>query len=226
MVPGCQLSPAADMRGTVKPTRWAKSGRRAPVGAPSGRIKNGLISLGSCQRTCRSLPVTGSKGAIVKIATEAVVRSAPDGYTLLMIGGPTYGKTSRDIAPVAGIINQPYVMVGNPSFPTKTIPAFIAYAKAYPGQINMGSAGIGTPNHLLGELFKTMTGVNMFHVPYRGGAPPITDLIGGQIQVLFVGMTNAIEYIKAGTVRALGVTTPARSAALPDIPSVRVRIGL
>jgi tripartite-type tricarboxylate transporter receptor subunit TctC len=108
----------------------------------------------------------------------------------------------------------------NPSFPAKTIPGLIAYAKANPGQINMGSAGIGGINHLLGEMFKSMTRVDMFHVPYRGGAPAITDLISGQIQVLFTGVATAIEYIRAGSVRALGVTTSTRSVALPDIPTV------
>ncbi len=111
-------------------------------------------------------------------------------------------------------------MLVNPSFPAKTIPEFIAYAKANPGQINMGSAGIGGINHLLGEMFKSMTGVDMFHVPYRGGALAITDLISGQIHVLFTGVPTAIEYIRAGKLRALGVTTPTRSATLPDIPTV------
>jgi tripartite-type tricarboxylate transporter receptor subunit TctC len=152
------------------------------------------------------------------------VRSPPDGYTLLMTGGPSYDKLSlnlkRDIAPVAGVTNQPFVMLVTSSFPAETVPEFIAYAKANPGRISMGSAGVGGPNHLLGELFKTMTGVNMFHVPYRGGPPAIPDMLGGQIQVLFASVAVAIEYIRAGRLRALGVTTSTRSPTLPDIPTV------
>jgi tripartite-type tricarboxylate transporter receptor subunit TctC len=183
-----------------------------------------LIGQSLSERLDQQFVIENRTGANGNIATEAVVRSPPDGYTLLMMGGPNYDKLSlnlmRDIAPVAGVVNQLNVMLVNPSFPAKTIPEFIAYAKAYPSQINMGSAGIGSPNHLLGELFKTMTGVNMFHVPYRGGAPAITDLLSGQIQVFFAGVPVAIEYIRADRLRALGVTTSTRSAALPDIPTV------
>jgi tripartite-type tricarboxylate transporter receptor subunit TctC len=126
----------------------------------------------------------------------------------------------RDITPVAGIIDQPFVMLVPSSFPAKTVPEFIAYAKANPGHINMGSAGTGGANHLLGVLFGAMTGVDMFHVPYRGGAPAITDMLGGQIQVLFATVAVAIEYIRAGRLRALGATTSTRSSLLPDIPTV------
>jgi tripartite-type tricarboxylate transporter receptor subunit TctC len=126
----------------------------------------------------------------------------------------------RDIAPVAGIIRTPLVMVVNPSFPTKTVPEFIGYAKTNPGKINMASAGNGTPPHVAGELFQMMTGVNMLHVPYRGGAPALADLLGGQVQVFFAGMPESIEYIRAGKLRALAVTTAVRSDALPDIPTV------
>jgi tripartite-type tricarboxylate transporter receptor subunit TctC len=193
--------------------------------APGGAldITARLIGQSLSERLDQQFVIENRTGANGNIANEAVVRSSPDGYTLLMIG-PTYDKLSfnfmRDIAPVAGVINQPYVMLVNPSFPAKTVPEFIAYAKANPGQINMGSAGIGGINHLLGEMFKSMTGVDMFHVPYRGGAPAITDLISGQIQVLFTGVATAIEYIKVGSLRALGVTTSTRSVALPDIPTV------
>jgi tripartite-type tricarboxylate transporter receptor subunit TctC len=193
--------------------------------APGGAldITARLIGQSLSERLDQQFVIENRTGANGNIANEAVLRSSPDGYTLLMIG-PTYDKLSfnfmRDIAPVAGVINQPYVMLVNPSFPAKTVPEFIAYAKANPGQINMGSAGIGGPNHLLGELFKAMTGVDMFHVPYRGGAPAVTDLLGGQIQVLFTGVATAIEYMRAGKLRALGVTTSTRSAALPNIPTV------
>ena len=189
-----------------------------------------LIGQWLSDRLGQQFVIENRSGATGNIATEAVVRSPPDGYTLLMFS-PTqilsvtlYAKLSfnfiRDIAPVAGIIDQPYVMLVNPSLPAKTIPEFIAYAKANPGHINMGSAGTGGINHLLGELFKAMTGVNMFHVPYRGGAPAMTDLLGGQIQVLFTGVPGAIEYIRAGGLRPLGVTTSIRSSALPDVPAV------
>ena len=126
----------------------------------------------------------------------------------------------RDIAPVAGFIRIPNVMEVNPSFPAKTVPEFIAYAKANPGKINMASAGVGTASHLAGELFKVMTGVNMVHVPYRGNGPAVTDLLGGQVHVLFADLASSIEYIRAGTLRALAVTTATRSEALPDLPTV------
>jgi tripartite-type tricarboxylate transporter receptor subunit TctC len=164
------------------------------------------------------------------IATEAVVRSSPDGYTLLLVTGTNainttlYGKLSfnfnRDIASVAGIVRVPELMVANLSVPAKTVPEFIAYAKANPSKLNMGSGGIGTPSHVAGELFKMMTGVDMVHVPYRGVAPALTDLIGGQMQVTFSGIASAIEYIRTGRLRALAVTTAKRSDALPDIPAV------
>jgi tripartite-type tricarboxylate transporter receptor subunit TctC len=126
----------------------------------------------------------------------------------------------RDIAPVAGIIRVPQVMEVNPSLPVKTVPEFIAYAKANSGKINFGSGGIGGPSHVCGELFKMMTGVNMQHVAYRGGGPSLTGLLGGQVQVLFDNTASSIEYIRAGRLRALGVTTATRSEALPDIPTV------
>jgi tripartite-type tricarboxylate transporter receptor subunit TctC len=187
-----------------------------------------LIGQSLSERLGQQFVIENRTGAVGNIANEAVVRAAPDGYTLLLaadgnaINAILYDKLKfnfiRDIAPVAGIIRGPYVMVVNSSFPARTIPEFVAYAKANPGQINMGSAGIGGINHLLGELFKSMTGVDMFHVPARGGGPAITDLISGQIQVLFTGVATAIEYIRAGSLRALGVTTS--TVALPDIPTV------
>ena len=170
---------------------------------------------------------TGAGGII---AAEVVVRAPADGYTLLSVGVPNtinatlYNKLNfdfmRDIAPVAGIARAPYVMAVNPSFPAKTVPEFIAYAKANPGKINMASAGNGSVQHVSGELFKMMTGVDMLHVPYRGGAPALTDLIGGQVQIMFDAMTGSIEYIRAGKLRALAVTTATRSEALTDLPTV------
>jgi tripartite-type tricarboxylate transporter receptor subunit TctC len=169
-------------------------------------------------------------GAASNIATEAVVRASGDGYTLLLasqtnaVNATLYDKLNynfiRDIAPVAGISREPNVMVVNPTFPAKTVPEFIAYAKANPGNINFASGGNGSPPHVSGELFKMMTGVNMTHVPYRGGAPALTDLLGGQVQVQFATMSSSIEYIRARKLHALAVTTATRSDALPDLPTV------
>jgi tripartite-type tricarboxylate transporter receptor subunit TctC len=170
--------------------------------------------------------VENRPGAGGNIANEAVVRAPPDGYTLLLVGlnsainATLYEKLNfnfiRDIAPVATLIRQPLLMLVNPSVPVKIVPD----AKASSGNINMASAGNGTGPHLAGELFKMMAGVNMVHVPCRGGAPALTDLITGQVQVMFIGPTGVIEHIQAGKLRALGVTTATRSEVLPDIPTV------
>ena len=187
-----------------------------------------LISQWLSERLGQQFVIENRPGAGSNIATEVVVRAPPDGYTLLTVGAPAainatlyYDKLNfnfiRDIAPVAGIMRGPLVMLVNPSFPAKTVPEFIAYAKANPGKINMASGGNGTTPHVTGELFKMMTGVDMVHVPYRGAGPAINDLLGGQVQVLF---DNPIEHIRAGRLRALAVTTTTRSEALPDIPTL------
>jgi tripartite-type tricarboxylate transporter receptor subunit TctC len=182
------------------------------------------------ERLGQQFVVENRPGAGTNIATEAVVNAAPDGHTLLMVS-PTnavnatlYDRLSynfiRDIAPVAGVTRVANVMVVNPSFPAKTVPEFIAYAKANPGRINMASGGTGSSNQMSGELFKMLAGVDLVHVPYRGAGPPLPDLISGQVQVMFVAITSSIEYIKAGRLRALGVTTTTRSEALPDVPTI------
>ena len=174
--------------------------------------------------------VENRSGAAGSVATEAVARARPDGYALLVTGSPDainatlYDNLSfkfvQDIAPVAGIGRAPNVMVVHPSLPAKTVPEFIAYAKANPGKISMASAGVGSSSHMSGELFKMMSGVSMVHVPYRGQAPALTDLLSGQVQVDFSTMPPAIQYVKAGKLQALAVTSPERFEGLPDIPAM------
>jgi len=189
-----------------------------------------LVGQSLSERLGQQFIVENRPGAGSNIATAAVVNAPADGYTLLLvstahaINATLYDNLSfnfiRDIVPVASVTRQPQVMVVNPSLPPKTVPEFIAYAKSNPDKINMASGGKGTASHVSGELFKIMTGVNMVHVPYRGAAPALNDLIGGQVQVVFENMLSAIEYIKSGTLRALAVTTTSRSEALPDIPTM------
>ena len=182
------------------------------------------------ERLGQPFVIENRPGAGTNVATEAVVRSAPDGYTLLAvspanaINATLYEKLNfnfiGDIAPVASIVREPNVMVVNPSVPATSVPEFISYAKTNPGKLSMASAGNGTASHMAGELFKMMAGVTMVHVPYRGGGPALTDLIGGQVQAMFPGTIASVEYIKTGKLRALGVTTATRSEALPHLPTV------
>jgi tripartite-type tricarboxylate transporter receptor subunit TctC len=189
-----------------------------------------LIGQWLSERLGQPFVIENRPGGGTNVGTEAVVKSPPDGYTLLLASTPNtinatlYDKLNfsfiRDMAPVASIIRNALVMVVHPSLPAKTVPEFIAYAKANPRKLNMASPGNGTPNHVSGELFKMMTGVEMVHVPYRSGGPALTDLLAGQVQVMFPATVSSIEYIRAGRLRALAVTTATRSELLPDIPTV------
>jgi tripartite-type tricarboxylate transporter receptor subunit TctC len=189
-----------------------------------------LIGPWLSERLGQQFVIENRPGAGTNIATEAVVRAAPDGYTLLAvspanaINATLYEKLSfnflTDITPVASVLRTPNVMLVNPSVPAKSVPEFIAYAKANPGKISFASAGNGSGSHMSGELFKMMTGVDIVHVPYRGGGPALTDLLAGQVHLMFPGTAAAIPYIRAGTLHALAVTTAMRSDVLPDLPTL------
>ena len=204
---------------------------RLIVGFPAGNASDifaRVIAQSLSERLGQQFVVENRPGAGGIVGTEFVVRALPDGYTLLLVlssnanNATLYANLNfnfiRDIAPVASVVDAPYAMVVNPSVPAKTVPEFIAYAKANPGKLNMASAGMGGATHVFGELFKMMAGVNLVHVPYRGNFVP--DLLGGQVQVVFAPITHLIEYIRTGKLRVLAVTPATRSAALPDIPAI------
>src|SRR5262245_19202297 len=216
---------------------WAQTYPARPVrvivGFPAGGgvdINARPISQWLSERLGQQFIVENRPGAASNIATEAVVRALPDGYTLLAVSvanalnATLYEKLNfnfiRDIVPVAGTMRVPGIMVVNPSVPANTVPEFIAYAKANPGKVNMASGGNGTTGHVFGELFKFMTGVNLVHVPYRGGAPALTDMLGGQVQVYFGPAPESLEHIRAGKLRALAVTSATGLEVLPDIPTM------
>jgi tripartite-type tricarboxylate transporter receptor subunit TctC len=220
---------------TISRVAWAQAYPTRPVhlivGYPPGGTSDvvaRLIGQRLSERFGQPFIIENRPGAGTNIATEAVVKAAPDGYTLLVVDAAPAINTKlyqnlnfaflRDIAPVACVISTPLVMVVNPSFPARTVPEFVAYAKANPHKVNMASNGNGALQHLAGELFKMMTGIDMVHVPYRGAAPALTDLMSGQVQVMFASST--VEYVKAGKVRPLAVTTATRSDVLPDVPAL------
>jgi tripartite-type tricarboxylate transporter receptor subunit TctC len=216
-------------RAQAYPTRPARIIVPYPAGAFAD-ISARLVGQWLSEHFGQQFVIENRPGAGGNIGTEVAVRAPPDGYTLLLINtgnasnATLYPKLNfvfiRDISPVAGIVRVPHVMEVNPSFPAKTVPEFITYAKANPGKVNMASGGIGAPTHLSGELFKLMTGVNLVHVPYRGGAPALADLLGGQVQVMFDQILTSIGYIKSGQLRPLAVTSAARTDALPSISTV------
>jgi tripartite-type tricarboxylate transporter receptor subunit TctC len=210
----------------TRPVRWI-------VGFSAGGLSDivaRLMAQWLSGRLGQPFVIENRPGSASNIATEVVVRAPADGYTLLLVSPANATSATfydnlnfnfiRDIAPVAGIIRAANVMEVNPSVPATTVPEFIAYAKANPGKLNFASAGNGTNVHLTGELFKMKTGVNLVHVPYRGSAPALTDMIGGQVQLMFDNLPSSIEYVRTGKLRALAVTTATRSPALPDIPTV------
>jgi tripartite-type tricarboxylate transporter receptor subunit TctC len=216
---------------------WAQTYPSRPVHlivpfSPGGgaEISARLLGQWLSERLGQTFIIDNRPGAGTNIGTEAVVRASPDGHTLLLVNAANainatlYEKLSynfiRDIMPVAGILRLPSVMVVHPSLPAKTVPEFIAYAKANPGKLSMASGGIGSGSHVAGELFKMMAGVDMVHIPYRGVAPALTDLLGGQVQVIFVSTAASIEYIRSGKLRALAVTSATRTDVLPNIPTV------
>jgi tripartite-type tricarboxylate transporter receptor subunit TctC len=232
-----QLATGAAALSVASPLARAQAYPARPVRlivgfAPGGTtdLTARLIGQWLSERLGQQFIIENRTGAATNIATEAVVRSPADGYTLLVvtasnaINATLYDKLNynylRDIAPVAGIIRYPLVMQVNPELAAKTVPEFIAYAKANAGKISYGSGGIGTSIHVASELFNMMAGVNMIHVPYRGGAPAMTDLMGGRIQVVFNPLPESMEFIKAGKLRPLAVTTTTRSDVLPDVPTV------
>jgi tripartite-type tricarboxylate transporter receptor subunit TctC len=231
LVAGAAVLPAMSRfaRAQTYPTRPV----RLIIGYPPGGSADmtaRLMGQWLSERLGQTFVIESRPGAATNIATEAVVHAPPDGYTLLLVAPANainvtlYEKLNynfvHDIAPVAGLIRFPNVMEVNPSVPAKTVPEFIAYAKANPGKLNMASSGNGSTIHVSGELFKMMTGISMVHVPYRGGAPALTDMISGQVQVMFDNVPTSIEFIRAGKLRPLAVTTAQRSEVLPDLPTV------
>jgi len=232
-----QLAGAAVAAPAVSRVAWAQSYPARPVRLIIGYTPGGsadltarLLAQWLSERLGQSFLVESRPGGGTNIATEAVVRAPADGYTLLLvapanaINATLYEKLNydfiRDMAPVAGLIRFPNVMEVNPSVPAKTVPEFIAYAKANPGKINYASSGNGSTIHMSAELFKMMVGVDMLHVPYRGGAPALTDMLAGQVQIMFDNLPTSIEHIRAGKLRPLAITSTTRAELLPDVPTV------
>jgi tripartite-type tricarboxylate transporter receptor subunit TctC len=235
-----QLTAAAAALPAVSPGVHAQAYPQRPVrlivpfaSGGASDILARLIGQWLSERLGQPFVIEMRPGAGGNVGTEAVVNAPPDGHTLLMvnaapsaINATLYDKLGfnflRDMAPVGGVVRTPLVLLVNPSFPARTVPELIGFAKANPGKVNMASAGNGTPPHVAGELLKIMAGVDIVHVPYRGGGPALVDLLGGQVQMMFGVITSSMEYIKAGKLRPLAVSTAMRAAALPDLPTVGV----
>jgi tripartite-type tricarboxylate transporter receptor subunit TctC len=228
---GAAALPAAARMASAQgyPTRPVRLIVGTPPGGPQDIIAR-LMGQWLSERLGQAFIIESRPGAGTNIGTESVVKSPPDGYTLLLVNAASAINATlytnlnfnfiRDIAPVAGITREPLVMQVNPAVPAKTVSEFVAYAKTAPGKINLASGGNGAPSHIAGELFKMMAGVDLVHVPYRGAAPALNDLLGGQVQVYFGPMPSSIGHIKAGTLRALAVTTATRSETMPDLPTI------
>ncbi len=220
---------SSSARAQTYPTRPVRIIVGFPAGGPTDIVAR-VMAQWLSERLGQEFVVENRPGAASNIGTETALRAPPDGYTLLQVTSSNavnatfYEKLNfnlmSDIAPVAGIIRVPFVMEINPSIPAKTVPEFIAYAKANPGKINMASGGIGTSTHIAGEFFKMLAGVNLVHVPYRGSAPALTDMIGGQVHVMFDILPSSLQHIRAGALRALAVTSATRSEVLPDLPTL------
>jgi len=223
------LTASRAVRAQAFPSRPVRIIVPTAAGGPNDVVTR-LIGQWLSERLGQPFIIENRPGAGTNLATEMVVRAPPDGYTYFSAGPASainatlYDKLSfnfiRDTAPVAGLMRVSNVLVVHPTFPAKTVPEFIAYARANPGKLSMASGGIGSGSHMAGELFKMMTGADMLHVPYRGAGPALSDLLGGQVQVMFDLMPNSIEHIKSGKLRGLAVTTATRSPDLPDIPTV------
>jgi tripartite-type tricarboxylate transporter receptor subunit TctC len=227
----------AAVAGAVAPTAAALDYPVRPVRIIVGVAAGGanstvarLIAQSLAERLGQQFFIENRPGAGGNVGAEAAANATPDGYTLLFattanaISTSLYDKSNfnfmHDIVPVASLVRGPMIMEVNPSFPARSVPEFIAYAKANPGRINMASAGIGNTTHMAGELLMMLTGIKLTHVPYRGGAPAVTDLVGGQVQLYFDGIAGSLEYVRTGKLRALAVTSATRSEVLPDIPSL------
>ena len=219
-----QFAQAADY--PTRPVKWVVP--YPPAGTTDVLAR--IVAQWLTEKMGQPFVIENRPGAGNNLGTEAVVKAAPDGYTMLLVN-PAHGINAtlykelsfnviRDIAPVAGIVRTPNVMEVTPSFPAKTVAEFIAYCKANPGKINMASSGSGTSVHLSGELFKSMTGCNMLHVPYKGAGPALTDLMGGQVDVIFDNLPSSVGHIKGGKIRALGVTSEGREPSMPQLPTI------
>lgn len=232
-----QLAASSAALPAVGQKAWAQAWPARPVRvivpvAPGGAndVTARLIGQWLSEHLGQQFVIENRPGAGTNLGTEAAIRSAPDGYTLLIAGSNAAINATlfqnlnfnfiRDTAPIGSIVRVPQLMQVTPSLPVKSVPEFIAYAKANPGKIAMGSGGNGSPAHVVGEYFKLMTGTDLTHVPYRGAAPAVTDLIGGQIQVAFTELATSLGHVKSGSLRALAVTTAARTEALPDVPTL------